>query len=79
MVSERHYCTYFDQGFLIQGVALWHSLKWHDAGAVLWVLALDEVTERTLKLLRDARLLLKITSQQLFLQVRRNSTAGNTN
>ena len=56
MVSERHYCTYFDQGFLIQGVALWHSLKWHDAGAVLWVLALDEVTERTLKLLRDARL-----------------------
>lgn len=38
----NHYCTYFDAGFLPQGLALWRSLQRHDAGAVLWVLALDE-------------------------------------
>src|SRR5688572_16116672 len=38
----RHYCTYFDAGFLPQGLALWRSLQRHDAGAVLWVLALDD-------------------------------------
>jgi len=38
----NHYCTYFDSGFLPQGLALWASLKQHDPGAVLWVLALDE-------------------------------------
>lgn len=39
-----HYCTYFDSGFLPQGLALWASLKQHDPGAVLWVLALDGAT-----------------------------------
>ncbi|MDB6169782.1 MAG: hypothetical protein JWM88_2646 [Verrucomicrobia bacterium] len=38
----NHYCTYFDRGFLIQGLALARSLAVHDPGAVLWVLALDE-------------------------------------
>ena len=37
----NHYCTYFDRGFLPQGLAMWTSLKAHDATAVLWVLALD--------------------------------------
>jgi len=40
----NHYCTYFDRGFLIQGLALWRSLAAHDADAVLWVLALDDFT-----------------------------------
>lgn len=46
----NHYCTYFDRGFLTQGLALWRSLQAHEAGAVLWVLALDDFTA---ELLRD--------------------------
>lgn len=38
----NHYCTYFDGGFLSQGLAMWTSLQAHEADAVLWVLALDE-------------------------------------
>jgi hypothetical protein len=38
----NHYCTYFDSGFAIQGLALWRSLAAHDREAVLWVLALDD-------------------------------------
>ncbi len=52
----NHYCTYFDSGFLAQGVALWASLKKHDAHAVLWVLALDETTVSVLGRLGDAAL-----------------------
>lgn len=44
----NHYCTYFDRGFLIQGVALCRSLRAHDAEATLWVLALDEFTAELL-------------------------------
>jgi hypothetical protein len=47
----RHYCTYFDRGFLIQGLALWRSLTRCDPEAVLWVLALDGPTERILRAL----------------------------
>ena len=47
----NHYCTYFDRGFLVQGVALGRSLAAHDPGAVLWVLALDEETEAMLRAL----------------------------
>ena len=43
-VGVRHYCTYFDRGFLIQGLALARSLARHDAAAQLWVLALDDFT-----------------------------------
>jgi hypothetical protein len=39
----NHYCTYFDRGYLVRGVALWLSLKRHDPAAVLWALCLDEV------------------------------------
>ena len=44
----NHYCTYFDRGFLIQGVALWRSLAARDPDAVLWVLALDDFTTEVL-------------------------------
>jgi hypothetical protein len=50
------YCTYFDSGFLIQGLAMWRSLVLHDRAAVLWVLALDEATARALSALGDDRL-----------------------
>jgi len=45
----NHYCTYFDRGFLIQGLALWRSLAAHDVDAVLWVLALDDFTADVLR------------------------------
>jgi hypothetical protein len=52
----NHCCTYFDRGFLLQGLALWRSLAAHDAAAVLWVLALDEFTAETLRETGEARL-----------------------
>ncbi len=55
-MSLNHYCTYFDSGFLLQGLALWQSLRAHDNGAVLWVLTLDEVAFDTLRALRDPSL-----------------------
>lgn len=45
----NHYCTYFDRGFLAQGLALWRSLARHDQDAVLWVLALDDFTAEVLR------------------------------
>jgi hypothetical protein len=45
----NHYCTYFDRGFLVQGLALWRSLATLDADAVLWVLALDDYTVAALR------------------------------
>lgn len=52
----RHYCTYFDGRFLPQGLALWSSLKRHDADAVLWVLALDGGADEGLHELADPAL-----------------------
>jgi len=49
----NHYCTYFDGGFLAQGVALARSLAAQDPAAVLWVLALDDETARALTALRQ--------------------------
>jgi hypothetical protein len=45
----NHYCTYFDRGFLAQGLALWRSLSAHDPDSVLWVLALDDFTATALR------------------------------
>lgn len=45
----NHYCTFFDRGYLIQGVALWRSLAAQDQDAVLWVLALDDFTAAVLR------------------------------
>jgi hypothetical protein len=42
--AVSHACTYFDRGYLAQGVALWRSLKRHDPTAELTVLALDDDT-----------------------------------
>lgn len=47
----NHYCTYFDRGFLIQGLALARSITAHDTGATLWVLALDDFTAEALHVL----------------------------
>ena len=44
LTAMNHYCTYFNRGFLIQGLALARSLAAHDPAAVLWVLALDGET-----------------------------------
>lgn len=44
----NHYCTYFDGGFLPQGLALWRSLARYDKDAVLWVLALDDTAAKVL-------------------------------
>jgi hypothetical protein len=52
----NHCCTYFDRGYLAQGLALWRSLARHDASAVLWVLALDGETVAVLRELGDPRL-----------------------
>jgi hypothetical protein len=52
----NHYCTYFDRGFLIQGLALQRSIAAHDPGALLWVLALDDFTAETLRTIGDAHL-----------------------
>lgn len=52
----NHYCTYFDRGFLIPGLAMWRSLRRHDAAAALWVLALDDFTAGVLRELRDPEL-----------------------
>ncbi len=60
----NHYCTYFDSGYLAQGVALWQSLRRHDANAILWVLALDKTAERALRNFGDEALRV-ITLDQL--------------
>lgn len=52
----NHYCTYFDRGFLIQGLALWRSLAAHDANAVLWVLAFDDYSAELLSEFNEPRL-----------------------
>ena len=45
------YCTFFDRGYLAQGVALWNSLQRHEPGAILWVLTLDAETDATIRAL----------------------------
>jgi hypothetical protein len=47
------YCTYFDGRYAAQGMALWLSLRRHDATAVLWVLALDELTAAAIRRLGE--------------------------
>lgn len=52
----NHYCTYFDRGYLVRGLALWLSLKRHDPSAVLWVLCLDEVAIKVVRELHEGDL-----------------------
>jgi len=42
------YCTFFDRGYLPQGLALWQSLRRHEPAAECWVLALDDETAAVL-------------------------------
>lgn len=46
------YCTYFDRGFLLKGLALHSSLIRHNPNAKLWILAFDKYTEDILKELK---------------------------
>lgn len=48
-VNEVVFCTYFDKGFLLKGLALHESLIKHSPNAKLWILALDKYTENLLK------------------------------
>lgn len=59
-MKQEHYCTYFDSGFVPQGVALWRSLRRHDPEALLWVLALDDGAAALLRYVADDSL--RITS-----------------
>jgi hypothetical protein len=52
----NHYCTYFDRGYLMRGVALWLSLKRHDPSAVLWALCLDDVAAEAVRGLDEVNL-----------------------
>ncbi|MFA4945252.1 MAG: glycosyl transferase [Lentisphaeria bacterium] len=40
----KHYCTYFDQHYLAQGLVACESLLRHSSDASIWVLCLDETT-----------------------------------
>ncbi len=52
----NHYCTYFDRGFLIQGLALAASLRRHDPDSLLWVLCLDDYTSDYLEERADSQI-----------------------
>jgi hypothetical protein len=45
----NHYCTYFDRGFVIQGLAMARSLVARDPDSAVWVLALDDEAERVVR------------------------------
>lgn len=55
----NHYCTYFDSGYIAQGLALLRSLERHDPSHVVWVLCLDSDTHEVLNRLcgKSVRLL----------------------
>ena len=44
----RHYCTYFDSRYLVQGLTLYRSLSRHARPFVLWVLCFDDLAFRIL-------------------------------
>lgn len=48
-VKEVAFCTYFDKGFLLKGLALHASLLRHNPEAKLWILTFDTYTEKLLK------------------------------
>jgi len=47
--SKIVYCTYFDRGFLLKGLALHASLTRYRPNAKLWILVFDKYTEDILK------------------------------
>ena len=50
--SQVIFCTYFDKGFLLKGLALHASLVKYNPKAKLWILAFDKYTENILKKMR---------------------------
>jgi len=48
----RHFCTYFDKGYLARGLALHRSLCKHSPKFRLWVLCLDKDTRAVLEKLK---------------------------
>jgi hypothetical protein len=52
----HHYCTYFDEAYLMRGLALYRSLVQHDPQARLWVLCLSERCRELLARLDTPRL-----------------------
>jgi SAM-dependent methyltransferase len=47
-LPSNHYCTYFDVNYLPRGVLMIRSLLRHDPQALIFVLCLDEITEKAL-------------------------------
>lgn len=45
----RHYCTYFDQNYLLRGLTVYRSLVRHGGPLVFWVLCLDDASFDTLQ------------------------------
>lgn len=50
--TDTVFCTYFDKGFLMKGLALHSSIMRYNPEAKLWVLAFDKYTEKILKKMR---------------------------
>ncbi|MSU55017.1 MAG: glycosyl transferase [Candidatus Taylorbacteria bacterium] len=56
--SPYHFCTLFDKGFLLKGVALHESLVKHAENFTLWILCMDTETRTTLEKLNLENVLL---------------------
>lgn len=61
----KYACTYFDRGYLAQGVALWSSLVEHSEATELTVLALDEETAAVMTTLGSGRVQVLTLSELL--------------
>lgn len=53
VTGAKHYCTYFDQHYLLKGLAMSRSLRRQAGPCVLWVLCLDETTYDLLRALNE--------------------------